>query len=208
MHQASFDVTINTTMYLRKSYAYSSKLRRRRLSRRRHLFGWLPLANVVKDWAHAYRFYRNYNKALLNQHLTRNSFIAFSLISVTNSLPCLHQNSELLIAGTFTRRVINYFNHFKNPRFLFFASYRNISPSVISFVPKYSPLKDIQEYKFVKPLLDYDMSVTAPLLTDHKEIYHSQTNLLRFLHRNNSSSVKLLYQILVLLTLKRCTNLN
>ena len=204
MRHAAFDATITATMYLRKSYSVPTKLTRRRWSRRKHIYGWLPLANIIKDWAHAYRFYRNYNKAIFNQHLTRNSFLAFSLVSVKNSIPCLHKNSELLVVSTFSSKILRYFNHFMNPRIRLLRLFRNINPSVISYNPKYSPLDDISDYPFVTPLLNHQVTTTARLGLDQKNLGQPIQLILPLLHKISVKSVYTLYRLLTLLAISRC----
>ncbi len=207
MRHAAFDATITATMYLRKSYSIPTKLTRRRWSRRKHIYGWLPLANIVKDWAHAYRFYRNYNKAVFNQHLTRNSFLAFSLISVKNSIPCLHKNSELLVVGTFSNRILKYFSHFMNPRIRLLRLFSNINPSVVSYDPKYSLLSDINDYTFVKPLLNHQVTTTEHLDIGNKRANQTMLLVLPLLQKTSFKGVYSLYRLLTVLALSRCLTL-
>ncbi len=204
MRHAAFDATITATMYLRKSYSVPTKLTRRRWARRKHIYGWLPLANIVKDWAHAYRFYRNYNKVVFNQHLTRNSFIAFSLISVKNSIPCLHKNSELLVVGTFSSKILRYFTHFMNPRIRLLRLFGNINPSIVSYDPKYSPLAEVNDYTFVTPLLGHQVTTTEHLELGNKNPSQLTQLILPLVQKLSFRGAYGLYRLLTLLTLSRC----
>lgn len=207
MRHAAFDATITATMYLRKSYSVPTRLTRRRWARRKHIYGWLPLANIVKDWAHAYRFYRNYNKVVFNQHLTRNSFLAFSLISVKNSIPCLHKNSELLLVGTFSNKILRYFNHFLNPRIRLLRLFGNINPSIVSYDPKYSPLSEIGDYNFITPLLEHQVTDTGQLDLDANGSNQPMRLILPLIQKISFKGVYTLYRLLTLLTLSRCFTL-
>ena len=203
MRRAAFNVTINTTMYLRKSYSHPTSLTRRRWSRRKHFYGWLHLANIIKDWAHTYRFYRNYNKATINQYLTPNSFLAFNLISAKNSIPGAHKNSELLVISTFSRKVLRYFNYLSNPRFRLFASFKNVNLSVVSYNPLYSTLENIIDYPFVTPLVQHTIKETS-LLGDKPAISRLPFSpLMDALSKQVYLTTKLVYRVLVLLTLNR-----
>ena len=203
MRRAAFNVTITTTMYLRKSYSHPTFLTRRRWSRRKHSYGWLHLANIIKDWAHTYRFYRNYNKAVMNQYLTPNSFLAFNLISAKNSIPSAYKNSELLIVSTFSRKVLRYFNYLSSPRFKLFASFKNVNLSVVSYDPLYSALEKVIDYPFITPLVHHTVEETN-LLGDKVALSQLPFSpVMSALSNQFYFSTKVIYRVLILLTLSR-----
>ena len=131
--QAAFGVTVKATMYFRKPYSPYTVLSRRRWSRRKHLFGWLPLSNVIKTWAQTYRFQRNYLKSVARTHFSKYSFLAFNTISLRNSLPSKHQGSEAVVVTSATRKILNYFSTFSNPRLRSLISFKNINLATVSF---------------------------------------------------------------------------
>ena len=202
--KASFDNVMNTTMYLRKNYALSTILTRRRWSRRKHIHNWLPLANVVKDWARTYRFYRTYNKFVFNQHLTRHSFIGFSLISARNSIPCLSRGSEDLIVSPITRKVLNYFKSYLNPRLRFFRSMKYTPIALVSYNPKYIDFNELQSYASVIPLLEDNIDKAELVtFTDKHELgatLATLTQLFNVSFRMWLENLKCVYKTCVLLT--------
>lgn len=133
--RAAFDSITNSTMYLRKECTPSTMLRRRRWARRKHINNWLALSNILKDWALTYRFYRNYNKMVFNQLFTKTSFTAFSIVRAKNSLPCLHKGSEQVLTGSITRRILEYYRRFSNPRLRFLSSFKHTSLITVSSLP-------------------------------------------------------------------------
>lgn len=161
--KAKFDTTINTTMYLRKDYALSTILTRGRWSRRKHIHNWLPVANVLKDWARLYRFYRTYSKFTFSQYLTRHSFIALNMVSARNSIPCLNSGAEELIVGPVTRRLLNYFSHYSNPRLKFLGSFKHTLIALVSYHPNYLNEESLQSHFAVVPLLADHITETEPL---------------------------------------------
>ncbi len=144
---------------------------------------------------------------MFNQHLTRNSFLAFSLISVKNSIPCLHKNSELLVVGTFSNRILKYFSHFMNPRIRLLRLFSNINPSVVSYDPKYSLLSDINDYTFVKPLLNHQVTTTEHLDIGNKRANQTMLLVLPLLQKTSFKGVYSLYRLLTVLALSRCLTL-
>lgn len=201
--QATFDNTMNSTMYLRKNYTLSTRITRQRWARRKHLYGWLALANILKDWAHMYRFYRNYNKVLLNQFLTKSSFVAFNLLSVKNAIPCTYKDSETFLVGTFTRRILNYFKGFNNPRLNFFLSFKNVNLSVVSYlnpVPRQLPLNN---YPFLIPLLPDELKTYEIRLNNQLTRVEVFSSLLETVFRLIRNKVIYAYKLLVLLALHR-----
>lgn len=139
----------------------------------------------------------------MNQYLTPNSFLAFNLISAKNSIPGAHKNSELLVVSTFSRKVFKYFSYLTHPRFRLFASFKNVNLSVVSYDPLYSTLEKIIDYPFITPLVQHTMRETN-LLGDRRSISQLPFSpLMGTLAKQVYSTTKLLYRVLVLLTLNR-----
>ena len=118
-HKSAFDTIINTTMYLGKTFTLVTALRRRKWARRKHIHSWIPLMNILHNWASMYRFYKNYLKTTLNQFFFKNSFLALNLLRAKNSLPCLYKGSELVVTSSVTKRSLTYFSSYLNPRLRF-----------------------------------------------------------------------------------------
>lgn len=137
MRRAAFDETINTTMYLRKTYAVSSRLTRRQWARRRHLNGWLAHSNVLKRWAQTYRFHRNHNKFIYSQHFTKTSVLAFDLVRSKNSIPCLFKGAESVITSSVTRKILRYFNTYRNARMQSLRQFKHLLLLSVSYVQPY-----------------------------------------------------------------------
>ena len=194
-------------MYLRKLYTPATTLIRRRWSRRRHLHNWLATTNILKDWARGYRFYRNYNNFVFNQHFTKNSFIAFNLVTAINSIPCLHKGSQDVITGSITRRILNYFTRFSNPRlgFLRFMKYSAIIS--VSYDPDYLDLSDLDSNASLVPLMSDNLGSISPLditPTDSSAIEtFSISNLFNSIFATWLLNLRIIYQTSVLLLLVR-----
>jgi hypothetical protein len=122
MPKATVDANMNTLMYLKKRYTPATKLTRKQWARRKHMHNWLPPMNILKDWAKVYRFHRNHSKVVYYQFFTKNSFIAFSLVSARSSIPSLHKGSEDVITGMYTKRLLRAFCRYSNPRISFLYS--------------------------------------------------------------------------------------
>jgi hypothetical protein len=153
--QSTFGVTVKSTMYFRKPYSVPSVLSRRRWSRRKHLYGWLPLSNVIKTWAQTYRFHKNYLKATTRAHFTKSSFLAFNLVSLKNTVPSKYKGSELIISSSLPRKILRYFSAFSNPRLKSLLSFRNINLSFNSTLPSVV----MEEESFITPytvMFSYD----------------------------------------------------
>jgi hypothetical protein len=120
--KASVDANMNTLMYLKKRYTPSTKLTRKQWARRKHVHNWLAPMNILKDWAKVYRFHRNHSKVVYYQFFTKNSFIAFSLVSAQSSIPSLYKGSEDVITGMYTKRLLRFFKRYPNPRLSFLYS--------------------------------------------------------------------------------------
>lgn len=204
---ALFDVAIDTTMYLRKEYQFSTKITRHRWARRKHMYDWLPLANILKDWAKIYRFYRKYNKFVFNQYFTKTSLISFNLVTSMNSIPCLHKGTEDVVAATTTRKVLRYFNHFQNPRLKFLLSNKHLARMVLSYDARYSNLSKWDEKSPFTPLLKDHIKTFLPYRSvDVVKTSQAKSILLTTLawpFVNHLLTLKSLYKIIVLLSYLR-----
>ena len=201
-----FDVSMNSTMYLRKSFALSTRLTRKRWARRKHLHNWLAISNVLKDWSRSYRFYRNHNKLVLNQFLTRTSLVAFNLTGLRNVFPALHKDSGKFLTGTYTHRLNNYFSSYPNSRF---TNLRNLKFANIIFVSCLIPVKDPEEFlatKFLLPLSSVHYTGTSflrsPVLQGDVPASLQINPLLASLASLWTPSLKLYYLLFNLLALQ------
>jgi len=194
-------------MYLRKLYTPATTLIRRRWSRRRHLHNWLATANILKDWARGYRFYRNYNNFVFNQHFTKNSFVAFNLVSALNSIPCLHKGSEDVVTASITRKVLNYYRHFSNPRLRFLRLMRHSSILSVSYSSDRSNLSDFDSHAALVPLMSDNLGTILPLNLIPAENNEALTAQVIDLFNSTFATwllnLRVLYQTCVLLLLVR-----
>ena len=207
--KASVDANLNTLMYLKKRYALATKLTRRQWARRKHLHNWIAPLNVLKDWAKSYRFYRNVSKLIYFQFFTKNSFIAFNLVSARHSIPALYKGSELILTGSYSKRVLRLFNIYPNSRCIFFSSFsytRILTISLHSSMSSNQISDFFSSQSSVVPLY-YD---TLTSLTPWDTVTTSATSLrnlfslLTLTHFNFFlSQVLTLYKSLILLTIKR-----
>lgn len=204
---ALFDVAIDTTMYLRKEYQMSTKITRHRWARRKHLYDWISLANILKDWAKLYRFYRKYNKFVFNQYFTKTALISFNLVSSMNSIPCLFKGTEDVVAATTTRKVLRYFQQFHNPRLKFLIRNKHLARMVLSYDVAYSNLSTWDEKSPFTPLLQDQVKTLTPYRnTNLAPIVQAKLvflNALTWPFVNSLLTVKVLYRFLVLLTYLR-----
>jgi hypothetical protein len=210
--QAAFNTTMNTSMYLRKLYTPSTTLVRRRWSRRRHLHNWLCNANILKDWARGYRFYRTYNSFVFNQHFTRTSFIAFNLISAKNSIPCLHAGSENVLTAVITKKILKYFNSATNTRLRFLSYLKYSSILLVSYDSSSSKFEDFSSHTSLVPLMPDAIGQTLPLevatSTDSEQEVGLIENTFSLIFRATLLNIIYIYRISILLILSRFSSLN
>jgi len=208
----AFSVTMNTSMYLKKIYTPATTLVRRKWSRRRHLHNWLAITNVMKDWARGYRFYRNYNNFVFNQYFTRNSFIAFNLVSAKNSIPCLHAGSEDVLAASVTRRVLKYFSWASNTRLRFLTSIKHSAILLVSYDSLHSKFEDFTNHYALVPLIPDPLSQVIPLELVNSNDAEQELNLLTgtfdLIFHTWLVNLKLIYHTMILLILTHVRLLN
>jgi hypothetical protein len=206
--RSTFDTNVRATMrWRRNSRVRTVFVTRKRWARRRHIYGWLTLSNVLKSWAFSYRFHKNHSKIILNQHLTNNSFIAFNLVSAKNAIPSLYKGSELVAASTYTKRILKYFSYFDNPRTKFLLNLGCANVASVSYIPKFWTPANSAQNDYVAPLLldtfeghtncfsDVESSSVLSLQAVNLTLDFALDILLR--------TLKTLYRVLVLLTLMR-----
>jgi hypothetical protein len=208
--RASFDINMNTTMYLRRLYAVSTKLPRRRWARRKHVHSWVHLTNILRNWASTYRFYRNLNKSIFTQHFFKNTLIAFNLVSHRNSLPCLYNGAELVVTSKITKRVLRYYEWCSNPKLTLFRTYKYASLALMSYNPAYNPSTLWEPNMYLTPLVqshvdhaELNDSVSDVALSTRTTAHLVFTNLLSLAFRIYLLSLKLLYKNLVMLSFLR-----
>ena len=157
--KAAVNANMNTLMYLKKRYTPATKLTRKQWARRKHMHNWLPPMNILKDWAKVYRFHRNHSKVVYYQFFTKNSFMAFSLVSARSSIPSLHKGSEDVITGMYTKRLLRSFRRYSNPRISFLYSTRYARLLLISYYPSVHTPDLTSAFEGNKSIV--------PLYTDH-----------------------------------------
>jgi hypothetical protein len=203
---AAFDVNVNSSMYLRKAYASETSLRRRQWSRRRHLSNWLALSNILKDWASAYRFYRNYTRFALNQNFSSSSLIAFDLVNSLNTSSGLVKGSEDVVVAVVNRRWLNYFCRFNTSRWALFRQLKSSLPIFVSFSPLSIDRASIPEMPSFRPLLSCeDASLTSfhPSSINQALPKLAVARSFDLLFQLTQRSALAVYRLLILLTLFR-----
>ena len=156
---AAFDANVNSSMYLRRVYTSETSLRRRQWARRRHFSNWLPLSNVLKDWAVSYRFYRNYARFAINQHFSNSSLIAFNLVASLNTSPALVRGAENVVVGRVSRRWVTYFSRFNASKWRVFQVLKSSLPIFVSFDSRLVDRAGLLESRSFAPLLEVQNSV-------------------------------------------------
>ena len=202
--QGAFDATIHSTMYLKKVYQSSTVLTRRKWARRKHYYIWTPHLNLLKDWARTYRFHRNHFRIVFNQFFTKNSFIAFNLMSVKNLIPSSSRNSGCVVGGSLSKKVISYYFSRLNTRFYPLKSVKYANMFLGSWDPSLTKLEDISEGNYLVPLL-IDQASTLSQIHTPKSI-ESQivlTNLFNIIFSNFTKNLNFVYKTLVLLNFWR-----
>ena len=207
--KASVDTNLNTLMYLKKRYALATKLTRRQWARRKHLHNWIAPLNVLKDWAKSYRFYRNVSKLVYFQFFTKNSFIAFNLVSARNSIPALYKGSESILTGSYSKRVLRLLTVYSNSRSKFFTNFgytRVLTISLHSSMTGGQVVDFFDSQSSVVPLY-YD---TLTSLTSWDTVTTSTASLINLFKRLSVTQFNFflaqlitLYKSLILLTIKR-----
>ena len=209
MPKASVDANMNTLMYLKKRYTPATKLTRKQWARRKHMHSWLPPMNILKDWAKVYRFHRNHSKVVYYQFFTRNSFMAFSLVSARSSIPSLHKGSEDIIAGMYTKRLLRAFHRYSNPRisFLYSAKYsRVLLISCYSSDPKSDLTSVFEGNKAIVPLFTDHLTYTAHwsfTSTPLPEIMYEFLRLFNEIFTLFIANILGLYRVFILISLLR-----
>lgn len=203
----SFDGSVNSTMYLRKSFAPSTKIERRRWAKRKHLYNWLALSNVMKDWANTYRFYRKYNKFIFNQYFTSTNILAFNIVGAANTIPCLYKGTEDVVGAPITRKILLYFNNFRNPRLQFLLTSRHMQRILIStFNQPLVELGSLENYPAV-PLSYDNITYLTPSPREgskpHNALTSAPITLLNWSFVNYILTVKSFYRLCVMLTYLR-----
>ena len=206
MQKATFDTTMNTTMYLRKVYAPATRLTRKQWARRKHIHNWLAHSNVLKDWARSYRFHKNHNKLAYYQFFTKTSFLAFNVIGARNSIPALHKGSENLVTGSFSRRVFKYFQLHSNPRFSFLRFFKNSRLLAVSYYALEDNYLSLKENTTIVPLFSDNLTSVTPY--DHTSSSQASAlacyvNLISTPLTLILTQISLVYRTLVILTLMR-----
>ena len=211
VQKASLDANMNTLMYLKKRYSLPTKITRKQWARRKHLHNWITHLNVLKDWAKSYRLYRNHNKVIYYQFFTKNTFLVFNLVAARNSIPARNKGSEDLVAGTYTRRILNRFAGYCNPRLKFlgrFASSHVLPTSAYAPNPTLtSSINFFENNTAVTPLLTDHLDFTSHWETSSSDLEVSTSSLRNLLGVYNtlvSSQLLSTYKLLVLLTFVRC----
>ena len=208
--QSTFSVTVKSTMYFRKPYSVPTVLSRRRWARRKHLYSWLPLSNIIKSWAQTYRFMRNYLKSVMRSHLFRSSFIAFNLVSLKNLAPASYKGFETIALSSTSRKTLRYFSTKLSPRMTSLLHFKNANLAFLSLNGELSDVSQHFDTSYAVPLLVDDMNYKSdvtylPSSTNTHSLAQIQALLTRAVN-SCFQSVLGLYRVLVLLTLVRLKN--
>ena len=132
-------------------------------------------------------------------------------MTARNSIPSLHKGSEDVVASTYTKRILNYFKMYSNPRLRFFLSFKYARPLQIACYPNPTfstfnvPLY-FESSKAVVPCLTDNVRSLTPLNDDENEIDLKpdlRLDLFRLMTQYFYSTLASVYKILVVLTVHR-----
>ena len=203
--QAAFGVTVRATMYFKGTYTVPSKLTRGRWARRRHIYGWLHLSNILKSWSQIYRFNRAHLKGSLRQHVTPLNFLAFNAVTVQNSIPSRHTGSNNIVVSTLPKRVIRYFSKYNVSRSLFLLKLKNFNISYVSIPNGTQDISTYTDNKFAPVLVADNVSYLSQA---HNSLNSRASSLLvlndrlsQLVFQHTLPSVVSIYRVLTLLTL-------
>lgn len=157
IRKSSVDVNMNMTMYLRRTYTISTTLTRRKWARRRHLYNWLHLANVLRNWASAYRFYRKLNTSIFNQFFFKDTWVAFNLISAKNSIPSIHNGSEDLVTASITKSFLRYCQTRGTNKYLSLRTFKYTNVALVSYHSRYLGSDISEPNTYIVPLSRWDL---------------------------------------------------
>lgn len=210
--QSTFTVTVKSTMYFRKPYSVPTVLSRRRWARRKHLYGWLPMSNIIKSWAQTYRFTRNYLKSVMRSNMFKSSFIAFNLISLRNLSPSSYKGLETILISSISRKTLRYFSNKVSPRMSSLLHFKNANLALMSLPGALSSVSKHMENNYVAPLLIDNVNFQSHLshvpsygTSDHSPLILTTLSLIV---SNSFKLIKYIYQINVVITLLRLARLS
>ena len=144
-----FDVNTNAVMYLRREFQLATRFTRRGWARRKHEHTFLQMANVLKDWSHMYRFYRNHARMVQSQFYTPRTYVAFNLTGVRNVFPGIHKNSGSVVTASYTNKLSIYFSKYNST---LLASLRNLKNGHLMLVSSRSLAQETQDLNFLVQL--------------------------------------------------------
>ena len=210
--QSTFSVTIKSTMYFRKPYSVPTVLSRRRWARRKHLYGWLPMSNIVKSWAQTYRFVRNYLRSVMRSNMFKSSFIAFNLVSLKNLSASSYKGLETILISSISRKTLRYFANRVSSRMSSLLHFKNANIALMSLPDVLPSVGRHAESNYVVPMLvdninfQSDMNYLPSYLSlDRAPLILKTLNLISL---NSFKLVKYIYRVSVLLTLVRLPYIN
>ena len=208
--QSTFSVTVKSTMYFRKPYSVPTVLSRRRWARRKHLYSWLPLSNIIKSWAQTYRFMRNYLKSIMRSHLFKSSFLAFNLVSLRSLAPASYKGFETIVLSSVARKTLRYFSTKLSPGMASLLHFKNANIAFLSLDGELSNVSQHFDTSYTVPLLvddiNYKSDITyLPSAANTHSLVQIQVLLTRAVNSCFQSIVGL-YRVLLLMTLVRLKN--
>lgn len=202
-----FDINTNAVMYLRKEFQLSTRFTRKSWARRKHEHTFLQMANVLKDWSHTYRFYRNHARMVNSQFYTSQTYIAFNLTGARNIFPGLHKNSGTVVTASYTNKLGSYFSKFSRSSLSLFGNFKNGNLILVS-TKSFS--QDTQDLNFLVqlPTIQYDtagLRMALPpseVLPQYPRDVKAATRLLNALSTLWDQKLVALYKVLITLRLK------
>ena len=205
--RAASEMNVNSVMYLRKHYSSLTLLRRRRWARRKHLFNFIPMVNIMAAWAQNYRFKRNYAKFVMSQNFFKHSFLAFNYVSTMNSIASLHKGMGDIVVSPVVNRLFRGLAPFLDLRSRFFLNLKHYSLSVISVASLSNYKEFFTNVKASAPALYDGLGSFAPWESTALVSRTAHLNSFRLLQRISFNQVLAsaisLYKTLVLLTVYR-----
>ena len=192
---SSFEATVNAYMYLRKPFYPATKLTRRRWARRRHLTNWIALSTVMSNWASSYLFYRQVEKSIYAQLLTKHSYVALSILNFKNSIPALHKNTEKVLASSVIKKVFTYYTHFSSPRLKFLQAFKFTNLTFVSL------FGSAHTSKASLPSFLAESPTAVPFLVDNYESFTPTTTNFSSNVLNPLSNLQLVFSLMLRLSI-------
>ena len=123
----------------------------------------------MSNWASSYVFYRQVEKSMYAQLLTKHSYVALNILSFKNSIPALHKNTEKVVASSVIKKVFTYYTYLSSPRLKFLQAFKFTNLTFVSL------FGSTHTSKAALPNSLTESSTAVPFLVDNYESFTPTT---------------------------------